>query len=149
MSSHKAFLAKSTSNCSRSMVETVLMASTNTPSNIFITVKEPKRMNSKDNRPRTKLSFAIASKKSACKHGNKPKEYPQQQKRFEQTAKKCYLQFFWTEIESQIKSCSERQPGTSEGESLCRTLSRTGGRKTCNPIQRPDHKPYGFDQELG
>ena len=23
------------------------------------------------------------------------------------------------------------------------------GRKTCNPIQTPDHKPYGFDQALG
>lgn len=34
MSSHKAFLAKSTSNCSRSMVETVLMASTKTPSSL-------------------------------------------------------------------------------------------------------------------
>ena len=50
----------------------------------------------------------------------------------------------------QTRYSLERQnPNKFLGESLCRTLSRTGGRKTCNPIQRPDHKPYGSDQELG
>lgn len=43
--SHNTRLAKSTSSCSRSMVETVLMASTSTPNSMFITVSEPTSMN--------------------------------------------------------------------------------------------------------
>ena len=46
-------------------------------------------------------------------------------------------------------SLEHQNPNKLLGESLCGTLSRTGGRKACNPIQRPDHKPYEFDQELG
>ena len=58
MSSHKAFLAKSTSNCSRSMVETVLMASTKTPSSLDLKFQKA-----------VKLTLLAASQaETFCKH---------------------------------------------------------------------------------
>lgn len=82
--SHKHFLAKSTSNCSRSMVDTVLIAcprcatklqpqwghvlsqaSTKTPNSMFITVRDPKRMKNNIKMAMTQLSCKCKLLKSS------------------------------------------------------------------------------------
>ena len=60
ISSQRAFLAKSTSICSRSISDTVLIASTRTPSSMFITVKVPRKMNITTRKAMIPLSAATS-----------------------------------------------------------------------------------------